>query len=401
VACDQFTSQPEYWKSAEAFVGNSPSALNMILPEAFLDAPDSAERERRVISNMRRTADSGILLPFFGYALAERRFDSDNGNDNKRPPRVGLIAAVDLEYYDYNADSSSPIRPTEGTIAQRLPPRAAIRREAALELPHIMLLLQDQARSVIEPVYARRGSLRQLYDAPLMLGGGSIKGWAIDNPDDISAIQSAIRALPLTGGVRAAVGDGNHSLAAARMVWMDTRQSIPQEQRAAHPLRFALAEVCNVYDEGISFEPIHRIVYGADTRAFMESFEAWTADQGGTLSSESLPYGKMIVRVSTEGERPLWISGASQQTAAGIVQSFLDQWPAIGGGSDAYVDYIHGDDALRSLASEPNRVGILLPSLDKSELFPAIAKDGVLPRKTFSMGLAREKRYYLEARKLR
>ncbi|MDR1599138.1 MAG: DUF1015 domain-containing protein [Oscillospiraceae bacterium] len=400
VACDQFTSQPEYWREAEALVGDSPSTLGMILPEVYLNAPDAPERARRILSNMRLAADSGAALPFFGFALVERRFDED-GHGGSRPARIGLVVAVDLEAYDFAASSTSPIRPTEGTIIERLPPRAAIRREAALELPHILLLLQDKARSVVEPIYNRRGSLRPLYDAPLMLGGGSIKGWAIDDPNDISAIGDALRSLPMADGVRAAVGDGNHSLAAARSVWLETRDTIPQEQRAAHPLRYALAEACNVYDEGITFEPIHRIIYGAGMGEFMEAFAAWTAAQGGTLSGEPSS-GRPLVCLSTEGESLFWIAGMKQQTTVGIVQAFLDQWSVLQNRPEVCVDYIHGDDTLRVLASQqPNRVGIMLPALDKSELFPAIARDGALPRKTFSMGHAREKRYYLESRLLR
>jgi uncharacterized protein (DUF1015 family) len=411
VACDQFTSQPEYWREAEAFVGGAPSALNMILPEAYLNAPDADDRTRRILSSMRQSiqhseTDRGLFSSFFGFALVERRFVSGDSSV-ERAARVGLIAAVDLECYDYSPDSSSPIRSTEGTIIERLPPRMAIRREAALELPHILLLLQDKERSVIEPIYARRDSLRPLYDAPLMLDGGSVKGWAIDNPDDIESIGSALRSLPMADGIRVAVGDGNHSLAAARAVWLESREQIPLEQRATHPLRFALAEVCNIYDDGIAFEPIHRILYDAGMDAFLSDFRMWVDAQGGSMQIERVDQefshktdDKSAICITSDAAYVLRFDGLRFQTVVGIVQEFLDCRPAYGK-SNGSVDYIHGDDSLRELATQPNRIGILLPALDKSHLFPAIAKDGALPRKTFSMGHAREKRYYLEARKLR
>ncbi|GHU70801.1 hypothetical protein AGMMS49992_03730 [Clostridia bacterium] len=412
VACDQFTSQPEYWQQAGRFVGGMPSTLQFILPEVYLNAPDADERKRSILDNMRLAQTKGVFAqPFVGFVLVERSFETDKAAGESRPPRIGLVTAVDLELYDFSAESTSPIRATEGTIVERLPPRVAIRREAALELPHILLLLQDKERSVIEPVYAKRASLRKLYDAPLMLGGGSIKGWAVDSADDITIIGEALRTLPTVNGVRIAVGDGNHSLAAARAVWLEARDGIPEDQRATHPLHYALAEMCNVYDDGITFEPIHRIVYGAKLAELLAAFVLWVADRGGftlikpnelrTSGPSRETVGQSVSFIDSESSVTISITSPPLQTAVGTVQAFLDQWSVMQKQTEVSIDYIHGDDVLRDLASAPDRVGILLPALDKSELFPAIAKDGALPRKTFSMGHAREKRYYLEARRLR
>ncbi|MDR1569675.1 MAG: DUF1015 domain-containing protein [Oscillospiraceae bacterium] len=419
VACDQFTAQPEYWNSAEEFVGDAPSTLKMILPEAFLKlepgSPDglsalTSRRVDKIYSAMRDALNSNVFAPpVRGLVLTERSFIPEGGK--QRAKRVGLLAAVDLESYDFSPGSDSAIRATEGTIIERIPPRVSIRRAAALEIPHVLLLIQDAARSVIEPIYSMREKLRLLYDAPLMLGGGSIRGWAVEDPAMLQSCGAALRALPLTGGVRVAVGDGNHSLAAARAIWLETRELLSDEQRANHPARYALAEVCNLFDDGIAFEPIHRIVYGTAASAIMLEFFAWLRARGSrpqvsiNEKTDGLCVGECLqelICIGVNGSYTLKIDNPPAALTVGTLQSFLDDFTdRQSKQTEVYIDYIHGADSLRKFASEPNRAGFLLPTLDKRSLFAAIVKDGALPRKTFSMGSAQEKRYYLECRKLR
>ena len=420
VACDQFTSDPEYWNDASSIVGDSPSTLRMIMPEAFLELDPNAQggisertaaRVKDIHACMRSALESDTLnRPTVGLILTERSFETPPG-ETPRANRVGLVAAVDLEQYDYSPGSTSAVRATEGTILERIPPRVMIRKGAPLELPHILLLIQDAARSVIEPIYNNRGNLRQLYDAPLMLGGGSVRGWAVDDPDMLAACGRALAALPTDGGMRVAVGDGNHSLATARAVWLSIRDAIPEDQRAHHPARYALAEVCNLFDDGIQFEPIHRIVYGTAASAIMLEFFAWLRQRGSrpqvsieeqTASPTMGESVQSLVCVGVNGSYTLSIDKSPSVLTVGFLQDFLDQWSVFQSSEQTkvFIDYIHGSDVLHKLAAEPNRAGFILPPIDKSLLFAAIIKDGALPRKTFSMGHAQEKRYYLECRKL-
>lgn len=386
VACDQYTAQPEYWAEADALVGSSPSTLRLIYPEAFLE--DGQDRTPAIHDAMRSYLNQDVFsAPFEGMVLVERT--------TRLGRRLGLVLAVDLEAYDHTPGNDRPIRATEGTILERIPPRMRIRQGAPLELPHILLLMDDAQRGVIEPLYDAREALRPLYDAPLMLGGGHIRGWAIEG-DALQAATQAMAQLPCPGALRFAVGDGNHSLATARACWLALRDSLSPEERENHPARYALAELCNVHDTGIVFEPIHRLLFGVEAKQTLQAFEQWLAQHGATLSTQPLEEAQSLTLIGAS-EMPLFIANAPQVLPVATLQAFLDEWlPSV----SATIDYIHGDDVLRALASKPDQCGFLLPAMDKYSLFPAIALDGVLPRKTFSMGEADEKRYYLECRSL-
>ncbi len=380
VACDQYTAQKDVWRQAYDFVGGQPSALQLIIPEAYLDESDS--RVPQVQAAMEQYLSIGILKEAVsGIALVRRVTQSG--------ARLGLVLTVDLEAYSFAADSKSEIRPTEGTIVSRIPPRQKVRRGAKLELSHVLLLCDDVNRTIIEPVYAKRDALRKLYDTRLMLGGGSIEGWAVEDEETLRQIADAIRALKANlpeNGILFAVGDGNHSLATAKAHWEEVKKDLPEAEQADHPARFAMVELNNIYDDALIFEPIHRVIFGADEEAVLSMLQ-----DAGLVEDEEHPD---LILVTKQGERAFRITHPLHSLPVGTVQQLLDRQPGLN------LDYVHGDKAVREIVEKQNAVGILLPPMDKSLLFPAVAKNGPLPRKTFSMGEANEKRYYMEARKI-
>lgn len=372
VAVDQYTSQSEYWREVEELVGDAPSALHLTLPEIYLS--ESEERTARMQREMRRCLADGVLETRVknGMLLVERSTQSG--------VRLGLMACLDLEEYDFRPGSRSMIRATEGTVLERVPPRVKIRRGAALELPHVLMLLDDPACTVIEPIYAARGSLEKLYDFELMQGGGHLRGWRVDAQAAAPALDALYEDC---GGLFLAVGDGNHSLAAARSCWLEIREGLSAEERANHPARFALAEIENLHSPAIRFEPIHRLLTGVEPGALVAEYEK-------TLGADA---GENELRIVTQaGERVYHFPEHPLKALQGFLDDYLAAHP------EARIDYIHGDDALRSLADRSNAVGFMPCAFAKSELFPFIRRHGVLPRKTFSMGHANEKRFYVEAR---
>ncbi len=382
VACDQFTAQPEYWDRAEALVGGAPSALRLILPEIWLAQSDA--RVPAIHAAMRAYLDGGLLVPAVkdGFALVERTTPSG--------VRPGLVVALDLDEYDFNPGSRSLIRATEGTVLSRVPPRARVRAGASVELPHVMMLIDDPGMTVIEPLMARREALRPLYDFELMLGGGRLRGWAVEGADTgrVSAALDALNAK--ADGLLYAVGDGNHSLAAAKQCWLDIRESLTPAQREDHPARFALVELVNLNCPALAFEPIHRLLTGVDPAAVIGEYRAYlqenSADEGA---------GDDLIAFGGDGE---WRFKSERHPLARL-QAFLDGY--LSRHPEAAIDYIHGADALRSLVgSRPDAMGFMPRALGKGELFDAIRRGGPLPRKTFSMGEAPEKRYYMEARRI-
>lgn len=380
VACDQYSAQKDVWQQAYDFVGGQPSALRLIIPEAYLDESD--QRVPRVQSAMDEYLQSGVLKEAVrGMVLVRRSTQSGS--------RLGLVLTVDLEAYDFSPDSKSEIRPTEGTIVARIPPRQKVRRGAKLELSHVLLLCDDARRTIIEPVYAKRDQFRLLYDTPLMLNGGHIQGWAVEDEETLSQIAQAIRTLKANlpeNGILFAVGDGNHSLATAKAHWEEVKKTLPEAQRADHPARFAMVELMNIYDDALIFEPIHRVIFDATGDAVLDMLK----DAGLTEDAQHPD----LTLVTKAGDMPLRITKPLHSLPVGTVQQLLDKQPGL------KLDYVHGDDAVRGLVQKENAVGILLPPMDKALLFPAVAKNGPLPRKTFSMGEANEKRYYMEARKI-
>ncbi len=411
VACDQFTSEPEYWREVEKLVGDAPSTLNLTFPEVYLEQPGKDERIRNIQSTMRQYLDAGTLEPHAGMVYVERTV----GGRTRR----GLVLALDLERYDYNKGSSSLIRATEGTIVERLPPRMKIREGAALELPHILVLIDDPERTVVEAAEAAKASLHKLYDFDLMLGSGHLTGFAVDDAVQEQII-SALRGLadPKTFsskyGIGAdkpvllfAMGDGNHSLATARAVWEKLKPQVGMD----HPARYALVEIENVHDEGLEFEPIHRVLFGLkkDLMGSLQSF--FGADFGYTKVPS---VDEMAGRVDTlrgqshciglvqGGAQPefgiIEISHPSSNLPVGTIQAFLDPFMKAGGADK--IDYVHGAEVVQRLGVQAGNAAFYLPAMSKSALFETVILDGALPRKTFSMGEAREKRFYMEARKI-
>ena len=390
VACDQFTSQPEYWRAADALVSEQPSTLRLILPEVEL--MQAKERIPQIQNAMRAYASNGVLETGVadGFILVERATGSGT--------RVGLVALLDLEGYDYRVGSHTLVRATEGTILERIPPRLAVRRGAMLELSHVLLLLDDPAMSVIEPLYQNRDTLKKLYDFELMLDGGHLRGYAVTAPEAVAGVLDALGALKarLAGDLLFAVGDGNHSLATAKAYWEEIKPTLTQAQQETHPARFAMVELQNIHEHALVFEPIHRVLTGFDGDALLPEMEAYAMANGWSLAAGQ--EGQPIVVVYEGKEVTLSVSGSAHPLTVGTLQAFLDAWmPAH---PETTLDYVHGDIAARELATAANTVAFLLPALPKGELFGAVETMGSLPRKTFSMGEANEKRYYMEARKL-
>lgn len=393
VACDQYTSQPEYWREAELIAGSKPSTLRLILPECYLD--QSGERIPAIHGTMREYIASGVVKPAFqkGFVLVER--DTGSG------ARVGLVAALDLERYEYKPHSHSLVRATEDTIEARIPPRVAVRRGAALECSHVLMLVDDPMHSVIEPLYERRGELRKLYDFPLMMNGGHLTGYAVTDADDIRGVYDGISSISarLSGDdpLLFAVGDGNHSLASAKAYWEEVKRTLTPAEASVHPARFCMVELENIHDDALVFEPIHRVLFGADGDELIASLVEYAAQRGAPIS---IGDGVEEVICAYEGkEVALDLTREGKGTlAVSALQSLLDGWMA--GKSGLRLDYVHGEQAARALSEGERTVAFLLPKPDKAALFPTVIKDGSLPRKTFSLGEANEKRYYMECRAL-
>ena len=390
IACDQYTSEPDYWQKAFAAAGSAPSALRLILPEVYLK--ESADRIPVIHAAMAQYLQEGLLAPAVdpGFILCERTVPSGT--------RLGLICTVDLEQYSFEKGSLPLVRPTEQTIASRLPPRLVIRRGAPVELTHIMILIDDPDRTVLEPLQAKKDDLRKLYDFDLMMNGGHLKGWAVDRAEDLEAVDSAMSSLLDSLGadpLLLAVGDGNHSLATAKAYWNELKQNLSEEEQQNHPARFALCEIVNIHDEALLFEPIHRVVTGTDAAALLADWQAYAANRGMTLDAAE---GHRFTVVSAKGDTAVTVGNPEGAIPCETIQKFLDDFLARH--PEAEIDYIHGEQSLRTLASAPGAVGFLLPEIDKKSFFSDVKKLGVLPRKTFSMGEADEKRFYMEAKEI-
>ena len=390
IACDQYTSEPEYWRKAYDIVGSAPSALRLILPEVNLK--QSEQLIPGIHAAMADYLREGLLVPAVdpGFVLCERTVPAGN--------RLGLVCAVDLEQYSFEKGSLPLVRPTEQTIASRLPPRLVIRRGAPVELTHIMILIDDPGRTVLEPLQAKKDSLRKLYDFDLMMNGGHLKGWAVDAEEDLRHVDDALSALLKKLGenpLLLAVGDGNHSLATAKAYWEELKQGLSLEEQANHPARFALCEIVNIHDSALLFEPIHRVVTGTDPAALLQDWQAYAAGRGMTLCAAE---GHAFTVVCADGDTAVTVGNPEGAIPCETIQKFLDDFLARH--PEAEIDYIHGEQSLRALASRPGAVGFLLPEIDKNSFFSDVKKLGVLPRKTFSMGEADEKRFYMEAKKI-
>ena len=379
VACDQFTSEPEYWQETERIVGSSPSTLRLVLPELYLDTPDVDKRISQINSNIREYLNNGLFTKYPDAMVYVRRIQSDGRL------REGIVGAVDLECYDYRAGSSSQIRATEATVAERIPPRLKIRENAEIELPHIMILIDDFDRTVIEPMAKK--SLKKLYSCELMQGGGSISGYLMGK-SEIAEVDFALSRLAEKMQMLFAMGDGNHSLATAKEHYEAIKRKNPGADYSRHPARYALCEIVNLHSPALEFEAIHRIVSGADVRGLIK-----VITEGLGLSEKES--NQKIKLVWSEGERTMYVHNPLSKLAVGSLQAVLDEHISHSG---AKIDYIHGEDVVKRLAQKDSSVGFILEPMKKSELFEAVVSDGALPRKTFSMGHAQDKRYYLEAK---
>lgn len=383
VACDQYTSEPEYWEAFERFVGDKPSALRCTFPEVWLGKGDE-ERIRAINAAIETYLADGVFRARRGMTLVERRVDG------KR--RIGVVLAVDLEAYSFRAEDHALIRATEGTILERIPPRVRIREHAKAEFPHIMLLADDRGNRIMGGLYRERENLEKIYDFELYGEGGHLTGWFIE---DTEPVVRAFESLLEPGALREkygseerilfAVGDGNHSLATAKACWEQVKAGLSEEERETHPARFALCEVVSIYDEGLVFEPIHRVIKGADNQKFVAGLSRALSGEGS-------------VEVLLAGGRKVLPAPTDTAACYRAVQDYIDGFLAAQGGE---VDYIHGAGSLAKVAEGCGGTGIVMPALDKSDLFGYVATRGALPRKTFSMGEANEKRFYLEGRLIR
>ena len=382
IACDQFTSNEEYWQSVKTAAGENPTTLNLIYPEVYLGKTDAREVTANINNAMQQYVADGIFEEYPNALIYVERTQRDG------KVRCGIVGAVDLDEYDYNEGSTSRVRATEKTVLERIPPRVEIRKNAPLELPHILMLMYDTARSIIEPLasLAASGAMQKLYDFDLMLDGGHLCGYLI--PEDMQdGICQKIEVLgDLHGGITLAVGDGNHSLATAKAC---------RALGATECNRYALCEVMNIHSEALVFEPIFRTVEGIDANELLADFCAYLADsanQNAGNAPQEITFVSGSLREVIVAERP------PHALAVGTVQQFLDAY--IVGKEGAVIDYIHDEEELLSLCANGKTSGFLYGCMGKSELFDAIEKEGVLPRKTFSMGSSRDKRYYTEARKI-
>ena len=398
VACDQYTSQNDYWERVAQTVGDAPSTLKLILPESQLEDGHFEEHVADINRTMDEYLDQGLFRTLPNALIYVERW-----LDNKKLRR-GLVGVVDLECYDYNAGSSSLIRATEGTVITRLPPRVAVRRNASLELPHIMVLVDDPDKQLIEHLTYETDRMEEVYDFDLMERGGHITGYLV--PEDLQAdvceiLNTLARPHDFARKYDAkgkpvllfAIGDGNHSLAAAKAAYEEKKQHTPQEQWSDLPARYALVELVNLHDESLEFEPIHRVCFDVDADELMKDFLA--AYPGAHYGEGE---GHTITYVFDTEVGKITIPKPTAQLPVGTLQDFLDQWMQTHSGR---IDYVHGDDVTWELGRKPGNIGFLLPAMGKDELFKTVIFDGALPRKTFSMGEAHDKRFYLEARKIK
>ncbi|MBQ9974109.1 MAG: DUF1015 domain-containing protein [Oscillospiraceae bacterium] len=400
VACDQYTSQPEYWQRVADTVGKKPSTLKLILPESCLEGPNVETDIMEINTTMSRYLRDGIFTTLPDSLIyVERKL---HGGAVRR----GIVGMVDLEQYDYEPGSPALVRATEGTVLSRIPPRVAVRKNAPIELPHVMLLCDDRSKTVMEPLGEQTGAMEKVYDFELMEQGGHITGWRLGEAQ-LEQLAKAIAGLADPAAFRAkygvgedvpvmlfAVGDGNHSLATAKECYERQKGLVPADQWDSLPSRYALVELCGLHDESLQFEPIHRVVFGVDPDSLLADLK--NAFPG---AYEGEGEGHVLRYVAGKRQGAITVPDPKAQLAVGTLQGFLDGWMKEHKG--AGIDYIHGDDVVVELASRADAVGFLLPAMAKEELFPTVIHDGVLPRKTFSMGHANDKRFYLEARKIR
>ena len=397
VACDQFTSQPEYWQAVEQYVGEEPSALRLMLPEAKLNDPDVEKAIAAINTTMNRYLEEELFAVLPQSLVYLERTQSDG------KIRRGMIGVVDLEHYDYNKGSRSLIRATEGTVMDRLPPRLAVRRDAMLELPHAILLIDDPGKTVIEPIGSRAETLPLAYSFQLMHRSGKVEARFVDSVG-LGRIEAALQRLISPEQIRAkygegvdpllfAVGDGNHSLACAKIVYEEIKKQHGDKNALYHPARYTLVEIVNLHDPALQFEPIYRVLQNVDPDDVLSAMEKYSFGLHGGAEPQQARF------LSRERRGTIHFGAPCEQLVAGTLQTFIDGYLA--SHPEASVDYIHGSKRVEVLSAKDNTVGFLYGGLDKSKLFTTVIKDGALPRKTFSMGTAADKRFYVECRRIK
>ena len=385
-ACDQYTSRHEYWQTVEDTVAGAPSALRLVLPEIYLD--EAEKRTAEINDTMQKYLAGGTLAEEVrnGFIYVER--ETGTGI------RQGIVGTIDLEEYDYTAGAKSKIRATEGTILSRIPAREKIRENAPLELPHALLLLDDAEKQLIEPLAAQKANFRKLYDFSLMMNGGHLCGWAVEDEAAEKLRAKIAEHEQKSKDLFLATGDGNHSIAAAKSCWEKIKKTLAEEERKTHPARRMLAEVVNLHSPAMTFEPIHRVLFGIK-EDIVEAFERWLELNGMSLMEGS----EITFAFAGGGEEEFAIDKRGKLLPVAVLQKWLDKYIA----KNKYLtlDYLHGRETLDKTVAESGAVGIVLQPMDKNAFFPAIRAGGVLPRKTFSIGEADDKRFYLEARRIR
>ncbi|MBE5743429.1 MAG: DUF1015 domain-containing protein [Clostridiales bacterium] len=393
IACDQYTSEPEYWQKAEEIRKNSPSTLSLIIPEGFLS--EAKERIPKINAEMEKYVSS-VLKTYKNSVIYTERVQKDG------KVKHGIVCMVDLEEYDYKVGSKSLIRATEGTVLERIPPRVEIRKDAPIELPHIMLLIDDDNKTVIEPITQNKKNLEKIYDFELMQGGGSVSGYLVNESDFdrinlcLSQIISDENANRLYGNAPSkllyAVGDGNHSLATARTCYLNIKEKYGEEVAKNHPSRYALVEIVNLHDDALEFEPIYRVVFGVDREKMLVSLKNYAQNLNGNEKTQVVDVYFGDKKETIVFEKP------EKQLTVGTLQDFIDAYLKENGGE---VDYIHGEDVTINLSKKDGAIGFIFSGIEKNQLFKTVIYDGALPRKTFSIGHAYDKRYYIECRKIK
>ncbi len=386
VACDQYTGQPEYWKQVEELVGQAPSTLHMILPEIYLESEDVESRIDAAHKAMHQYLEENVFKKYKNALIYTERTQSDG------LVRKGLIGALDLEEYDFSPDSTTLCRATEQTVTSRIPPRQKVRQTAALELPHVLVLIDDKQGSVIEALNDRKHDMKKVYDFSLMQQGGSLRGYVVDEQSAAQALKALEHLCTQSeqkygSALLYLVGDGNHSLATAKACYESVKARLGEKAKE-HPSRYALVELNNLQSDGIVFEPIHRVLYNVDAADLLEKLHRAHPQQHDAAQ-------QCIVYQNT-GEQILKFTNPTAKLTVGTLQKFLDEYLAIH--PEVKIDYIHEEGAVKECCQAEKTVGFLLPAIEKDAFFESIVKDGVLPRKTFSMGNACDKRFYLECR---
>ena len=396
VACDQYTSEPDYWNEVKSIVGDSPSTLNLTLPEIYLEDSDVEERIKNINESMKKMLEDGIFTEYKDSMIYLERTQSDG------KVREGVIGIVDLEDYSYEKGSQTLIRATEKTVIERIPPRMKVRENAELELPHIMILIDDESKTIIENLKKEVKQTDVVYDFDLMQNGGHIKGYKL-NDESIHEIINKLGHLADKeyfeekygvkdkGVLLFAMGDGNHSLATAKACYEKLKETMSEEEYLNHPARYALVELVNLHSEALEFEAIHRVLFDVDVDDLINSVnDYYEINEEGN--------GQKFELITKDMDKVLYISNPKSNIPVGSIQIFLDEYLQ---GHNGKIDYIHGENVTKELGSKEGNVGIVFDSMSKNDLFKTVILDGVLPRKTFSMGHSNDKRFYLEARKIK